>query len=369
MVASVTATNVQDVVNFYLENFMANTWADAARPYQDYTTARELFTKRRKRGAPSEKMTFNLKVNSSDNTVPDSFFKADSLNRQDLGIKGEVKWSFQKTHFMVDAREPAMNSGSELEILDYMKMQESDMYDGFFEKNEEYFWTLPASPNDGTSGDPLPFGIPYWLVSSTTAEFNFNTSLPGSYANIGNVVPATYPKWANGAFAWNSVSNDDFCRKMSEAMDKCHFRPPAPKGESVPSRSYGLYSTYAPYQAYQDLLFNINDDIGQDAGKYRGGRPTGDLGTQHFRGIPWTWVPAMSEVGGVARDLNESIYGINWDTVEVKSYGDWFMKRGSPIILDEAHNTIVQWMDTGYQIYCKSRRQNFVGRQVTASST
>lgn len=369
MPASVTGSTIQDVMEFYLENYMANTWADAARPYQQYTTADELFTKRRKKGTISEKCTFNLKVRSADNTVPDSFFKADSLNRSDLGDKGSVNWHFQKTHFMADAREPALNSGSAVQILDYMKMQESDMYDGFFEKNEEYFWTLPASPNNGSNGDPLPFGVPYWLVSDTTEEFGFNGGLPGSYSDVAGLDPTEHTKWKNGTFAWNSVSNDDFCRKLSEAMDKCHFRPGKPMGEKVPNLNWGLYSTYKPYQEYQDLLYGLNENIGPDAGKYRGGRPTNDIGVQYFRGVPWTWVPATTEVGGVARDLNESIYGINWDTFNVQTYGDWFMKRHTPIRLDDAHNTVVQWMDTGYQIYCDNRRSNFVGRQVTASST
>ena len=369
MPTSVTASSISDVVNFYLENYMANTWADAARPYQYYTTASELFTKRRKKGTVSEKCTFNLKVRNADNTVPDSFFKADSLNRVDLGIKGEVKWHLQKTHFLVDAREPAMNSGSEHQILDYLKMQESDMYDGFFEKNEEYFWTLPAAPNNGTTGDPLPYGLPYWLPSSATPEFGFNSPIPSGYSDVGNVDQATYPKWKSGTFAWNSISNDDFCRKLSEAMDKCHFKPPKPMGESVPSLDYCLYSTYKPYQQYQDLLFSINDDIGSDAGKFRGGSPSNDPGTQSFRGVPWKWVPATTEVGGTARDLNETIYGVDWSTFEVKTYGDWFMKRSKPITLDDAHNSVVQWMDTGYQIYCRSLRSNFAGRQVTASST
>lgn len=370
MPASVTASSIQDVTTFYLENFMAKTWEDASRGRQHYITADELFTQRRKRAPASEKCTWNYKVNSADNTVPDSFFKADSLNRIDLGQKGEVKWHFQKTHFMVDAREPAMLSGSELQILDYLKMQESDMYDGFFEKNETWFWTLPTAPNDGTSGDPLPFGLPYWLVQSSTAAFGFNGGHPTGYTTVGGLSRTTYPKLKNGTFTYASMSSEDFGRKMSEAIDKCHFQPPKPMGENVPSRSsYKLYSGYKAYQDYQDALFAANDNIGTDLGKYRGGAPNVALGQQHFRNIPWIWVPALTEVGGDARDLNEPVYGVNWDTFAVKSYHDFFMKRTKPIVLDDAHNTVVQWMDTGYQIYCTSPRSNFVGRAATASAS
>lgn len=370
MPAVVTSSSVEDIVTFYLENFMANTWADASRDYQHFVTASEMFTSRRKRAPISEKMTFNLKVNSADNTVADALFEPDSLNRIDLGIKGELKWSLQKTHILVDEREPAMNSGSETQILDYLKMQESDMYDGFFKRNEDWFWTLPTYPNDGSSGSPLPFGLPYWLVQSSTAAFGFNGGAPSGYSSVGGVSPTTYPKWKNGTFTYTSVSNDDFCRKLSEAVDKCHFAPPKPMGENVPSRSkYKLYSTYYVFQRYQDLLYSMNDNIGSDAGKYRGGSPSSQIGSQNFRGIPWEWVPALTEVGGTARDLNEPIYGVNWDTFEVKTYGDWFMKRGKPIRLDNAHNVLVTWMDTGLQYCCTNRRANFVGRAATASAS
>ena len=361
---TVMPSDVGDITTFYLENYMAGSWADAVRPYQYYTTARELFTKRRQKDAPSERMTFNLKVKEAENTVADSFFKADSLNRIDLGVKGTVKWHFQKTHFMVDKREPAMLSGSETQILNYLKMQESDMYDGFFKYNEDKCWTLPTAPNDGTAGDPLPFGIPYWVVQYTTsAAFSLtNATYPTNYTGgVAGLLPATYPGWNNGTATYASMSNSDFCKKLSEALNKCRFLPPKPGfGETVPTSNYALYSSYKPFQDYEDLLYASNDDIGTDMGKYRGGKPSNETGAHVFRGVRWEWVPALSEVGGDARDLREPVYGINWDTFQVKTYGDLFMDRSEPITLDSQHNTVVQWMDTGYQICCNSRRQNFV---------
>ena len=253
-------SDVGDITTFYLEDYMAKSWADAIRPYQYYTTARELFTKRRSKGAPSEKMTFNLKVKEADNTVADSFFKADSLNRIDLGLKGEVKWHFQKTHFMVEKREPAMLSGSRTQILDYLKMQESDMYDGFFKYNEQKCWTSPTAANlAGTSGDPLVAGIPYWLPKSTTAAFGFNGTVPSGHTLVGNINPTTYDQWTCGTATYASMSNSDFCKKMSEALNKCRFMPPKPGfGEKVPGSNYGIYSSYKPFQDYEDLLYASN---------------------------------------------------------------------------------------------------------------
>ena len=378
--ATIMPSDVGDITTFYLENYMAKSWADAVRPYQTHICADELFTKRRKKGAPSEKMTFNLKIRQADNTTADSFFKADSLNRVDLGVKGEVKWHFQKTHFMVDKREPAMLSGSKVQILDYLKMQESDMYDGFFQQNEEWCWNVPTAPNTGSTGDPLPFGIPYWITQSTTDAFGFNGDYPianhdtGYDTNtpVGGVSSDTYSKWKNGTGRYTDGFADfaECSQVMSEAMDKCHFKPPRGGfGETEPQRNYGLYSTYEPFHGYETLIFSSNDVIGRDMGKWSTGKPANQLGTHVFRGIQWEWVPALTEAGGAARDLWEPIYGINWDTFDIYTYGDLFMDRSEPLTIDSQHNTIVQWMDTGYQICCKNRRENFVLRSKVVSTT
>ena len=369
---STTSSDIQDIVEFYLEDYSEKkTWTDLARTYQRFFTAEELFSKRVVDAPASEKMTFNVKVNKTENTVADSFFKPDSLNRIDLGDKGETKWHFQKTHFMVEKREPAMRSKSKTQILDYIKMQESDMYDGFFEANEDWFFTLPTYPNDGTAGDPIPLGLPYWITQSSTPAFGFNGVYPTSYtAGKAGISDTVYPQWRNGTATYASMEDSDFVSKLSECFDKCHFRAPRGGfGENTPARKYQLLSSYKPFQDYQHHLYGSNDNVGSDAGKYRGGAPGNTVGSNVFRGVDWDWVPALTEVAGDARDTNEPVYGINWDTFQVKTYDGLFMERSGPVELNMQHNTLVQWMDSAYQICCNDLRSNFVMRAATASST
>ena len=366
----ITASDIGDIVALYLEDF-SKQWCDAVRPYQHYITADELFTKRREKGAASEKMTFNLKTGEADNTVADSYFNPDSLNRVDLATKGELKWHFQKTHFMVEKREPAMRSGSKTQILNYLKMQESDMYDGFFKQNEDWFWTLPTAPNDGTAGIPIPFGLPYWVVQDSTAAYHINTTVPTDYSSgVANILGTAVPQWGNGAATYASMNDSDFVAKLGECFDKSSFRAPRPgMGENVPARNYQMFSSYKPYQDYSHHLYGSNENVGADAGKWRGGKPENNPGHHVFRGVTWEWVPALTDTTGDARDTNEPVYGLNWDTFKIKTYDDLFMDRASPIDLNGQHNTVVQWMDTGYQICCNSRRQNFVMRAATASAS
>ena len=369
--ASVTASDVRDITTAFVENYMQDKWSNVVREYQHHVTADELFTKRMKRGDPSEKITFNLKTDEADNTQADSFFKKDSLNRVDLFRKGEVKWSFQKTHFLVDAREPVLNSGNKNRIFDYYLGLKQDMMDGLFKANEGFTWTNPAYPNDGSSGDPVPWGIPHWLTTyTTTSDFGLNGGAPTGYASAGtdsrgNVSNTLVPNWKNATFAWTSMSNSSFCKKASEALNKCDFKAPKPSKEEIETSTsnFGMYSDYSPFEDYEDALYGSNESVGEDMGRFRGGKPSGQIGYHYFRGIPWRWVAALTNDGD-AQVSSPTVYFINWSTFVCEHYGDWFMKTGTPISLDEQHNTIVQWMDTGWQMYCTNLRANCAAVQV-----
>jgi hypothetical protein len=358
-----TASNIRDITVAYLEDSMQDEWADVARTYQHHMTADELFTKRLSEGSPSEKFTFNLKTDSADNTTADSFFKADSLNRTDLFRKGEVKWHFQNTHFVVDVREPVLRSGDKRRIFNYYEGLKSDMFDGCFKQNEIWTWTLPTAPNDGTTDDPLPYGIPYWIVDdaniSTTVALTGDT--PTNYTLVGNVNSTNVPNWKNWQFNWSDMTNADFCKKASSLMRKCHFKPPKPtKEEKVPDfNNFAIYSDEVPFEDYEDALYGSNENVQEDMGRFRGGKPSGEVGYHYFRGVPWRWVPALSEAGS-AQVSSPTLYFINWDTFDVKSYGDLFMDMGDAVTLSQQHNTLVQWMDTGWQLCCTNRRANGV---------
>ncbi|GAF70098.1 unnamed protein product, partial [marine sediment metagenome] len=356
--------DIRDITVAYLEDF-DDGWANVVRKYQHHMTADELFTQRLTEGAPSEKMTFNVKTDEAANTVADTFFDADDLNRTDLFRKGEVKWHFQKTHFVVDRREPVLRSGDKTRIFNYFEGLKNDMYDGFFEQNEVWSWTNPTAPNDGTTGKPLPFGIPHWIVNdaniSTTVALTADTPTGTWSSGVGNITSANVPFWKNWQANYSSMDNDDFCKKLSSLMRKCHFKPPKPaKEENVANfDKFALYSDETPFEDYEDALYGSNENVGEDMGRWRGGKPSTEVGTHIFRGCKWRWVPALSEAGDAQLSAS-AVYAINWETFKVNSYGDLFMDMDDPLVIDSQHNTLVQWMDTGWQMCCTNRRANGV---------
>jgi hypothetical protein len=366
-----TTQDILDIGNAYLEDHDGPDAKlhDASRLYRKHIGTSELWA-RKKTGAPADSFTWNIKTGSADNTQLDGLFSKDNLNRTDLTSKATGRYSMQKTHFLYDRREPAFMSGSKTQIYDYLKTQEWDMYDGFFEQNEEYVWTVPTAPNTGTTGDIAPYGIPSQIVQDTTQAFGFNGGDHSTYSDTFGLVKDNNVKLRNGTATYSSA--DQMEEVLNDALDLCSFEPPykgsSALGEDVPDMNYGLYSSRKPYKDYQTLLYASNDNIGADMGKYRN-RATGGAGPQQYRGVPWYEVPALSLVGGAVRDLNEPIYGLDWSTWEIRTYGGMFMQKDEVIKLNDSHNTFVCWMDTGYQMICKSFRNNFVLRATTASAT
>lgn len=371
---SLTASDIVDITKFYLEDYDPNGWYDAARTYTNYIFATEIFAMSGKvKDSPrSEQVTWNLKTKMTGNTRATSMFKKDPpINRINLGNKGSDKWAFMDTHMAFDLREPVFGGSSRTEILDYTKMHAVDMWDGLYESIEEWGWSLAAAPNDGSDGDKILNGIPRFLVPpASTQDFGFTGLNPSGYSDVAGFdrTSSANAKLRNGGFRYTSV--DDAERKLTDALNKCRFKSPykgaAAAGERQIGTNYALYSSYKPWIDYQTSLYDFNDNIGPDRGKYRG-KVSNELGVQYYRGVPWYWVDALTNTDSPARNTSEPIYGINWDTWEFKKYGDWWMKVNPEKTVVDSHNVVVTWVDNGGQLYCKSFRENFVGVSHTAS--
>jgi hypothetical protein len=361
MPAHIGPDDVGDVMVAYLEDYMPKTWYDASRAYTKYISAAYLFSKHRLKRKKSAECTFNFKVRKSDNTRPTGLFDTASINRVDLFEKGRVSWSYQDTHFAADRREPAFNGGGTLEIFDYLDGQKQDMFDGFFDRNDEWLLSLATAPNDGSDGHPVPHGLPYWLTPSTTADFGFNGVNPSGYDETGGIDRDDYDKLRNGTFTVTSMSGGDGLKKIRKAMRKCQFKTPkkvSPEAEIT--NEFMLLTHEDWFFDYEDTLDARNENVGKDAGKYSSGIQPLDM--NFYKSVPWIYADQFSDEDSPAYDANKPIYGINWSTFFVYTYGDWFMKQDDPIQLTDQPNTFVVWMNTAYQTVCVSPRNNFRGR-------
>lgn len=343
-------------------------WRNRSRKYQRCPAYAE-FSSRRKDGDPSPTFTWDIKTHQYSNREYDSLFGKDSLNRENVMSKATSRYAMDKNHYLIDRREPAMMSGDKNRIYNYIDVQKANMHDANIEEVEEDYWLNPTGPNDGTAGDIQLFGIPHYLTTTNaTSTFGFNGGEATGYSLTAGLEKDAVAGLRNGNGTFNSI--DELDDLMNDAMDLSYFDPPykgsAALGEITPDMNYVLWSTRKWYKEYSKYLYTMNDDIGRDAGKFRG-ELSKMGGTMHYRGVPWSWIPSISKVGGRARDLNESVYGLDLSTWEVMVQGGMWEEPTELLRVDDSHNVFKSFIDTISQLVCLDYQANFRLTQATAS--
>ncbi len=368
---SYTTQDILDIAQAYYADPDRNKLYDASRPYQNYTLCNFFFGQKKSKPA-SDSFTWNILTGELNNAQASGLYAKDTLNRNDVMTKATGRWHQQKTHVMFDKFEPAMQSKSEMQIYDYMDAQHLAMYNDFYKFNEDLLGTLPAASNDGSSGEILPYGLPFHLAkNTTTAAFGHNGSNASGYSTTCGLDKSTNSNLKHGTGMY--AGGYDLEDKLNDATDLCDFQSPyegaAALGEQVLTSDFSLISTRAPFKTYQDLLYSMNDNIGPDAGKFRSRAGSDGKGTVYYKGIPWSWCSSLSKAGGVARDLREPVYGLKKSTWEVYTQNGIFLQRDETRAVDDAHTVFKTFFDTFYQLICKSYRDNFVLCASTASNS
>jgi hypothetical protein len=359
--------DIADVVATYLAATDPQEYRDAARNRQfsvfgDLFVSNPIVKKKTKRYETYRVEFMNRRYNNTRNKSIDS---ADSLNRGSLATYGTLNMAFQDTHMVVNKLESAFTGGTEQEIVNYLDMHLVNMYDGFFEFNDDKLFQLPTYPN---TVDPLFWSIPYYITPYTTGDvgFGFNGGNPGSYTAVAGIdrSSAANSGLKNGTGEFTTVDAMDFCRIGAEAYQKCNFKPyhtvkKERATEVVPEHRFHFFSDFTLWQEYQDIAYTSNDNIGIDQGKYRGGA---NAKANIFMNENWTWVPDRLESGAETAVIGTRyFYGLDLSTWELHHYGDWFMKfEKNAIRLEDSHNTLVSWMEAPFQLFCNNPRNNFV---------
>lgn len=357
---------VADAVKFVLEQCITrNEIIDLSMKLQNLSVAKDLASPNYyDKGETS--FTYNLQPLSYSNIQTDTLFKPDSYTTGNLGVKGSSYWAMQKSGMAFDVRMSGYGSKSPNALVDMVKMHYRNMWVDYLTKQEEYKWGLATGPNDGTAGDIVPNGIKNYVVQSSTATVGQNGGNPSGYSSgMDGLNRTTYPQLKN--WTATAASIDEMLQKMSEMFDKMMWVPPKPQGgEKIPERRYMVASHYFWFQQYQNFLTNANDNLGSDAGKYRG--PIQD-NVLKFRGVDWEWVPALtnstyrdttSTSNPVADATNKPVYMLDESTWEIAAARNWFEVLHAPMVQDNPHNTVAIPFDTIYQRVCLNPSANGV---------
>lgn len=363
--AAILPHNLRDVILAYHRSILTD--GKVVKLDQDYRNYyfSKVEDKMQSKTKASKSFHLPLLINGYSNFTLDSLFNPESVNRQDLGDQASVTWSIMKTHYVVDKREPGWQDGaSPAQIYNHLDLQMTNMMTKLYDEYERLIWTLPAYPNDGSAGNPAPWGIPYHIRQSATAAVGPNgtsaTGYTGSWAGLDRT---TEGKLANYTAVSSSMSHADFVDKGSEMLAKMSWKPPRPDANAATfNPRFELVSGYAALKAYQDLCKASNEDIGPDMAKYR------STGSGIFHGHVWTWSDALTSstlpdgTSNPAYDSNGPCYFVDWNSMVLFGAEGWYNRLGEPMDLDSPHNVVVTWLDSIWNLMCLNPRCNGVIR-------
>jgi len=226
-------------------------------------------------------------------------------------------------------------------LLDLLKVRRYDAMLDLAEKFETNFASAPTDPADNLS----PYGLPYWIVSSTTQGFN-GTVPSGGFTDVGGVNPTTYPAWTNYTDAYDDVSESDMIRKISRARYSTQWKPPVkfPRLDDQ-SRRHMLLTDLETVLDFEEKTRSNNDNLGTNVGKYEG--------MTTFSRTPIEYWPKLDD-----SSLNRPFYILDMATFHTPVLRGEYMREMTCKPDKYQPSVTTTYIDTSYNFLCINRRRN-----------
>jgi hypothetical protein len=338
-----------------LQKYDRQRWVNLTQQYRNMTTVSRLFKSKKVPEEGGSALAWKAKVTKVDNSRYTTTYDQDHSNIGNGMKEAKVPWSMQTNNYSFDINEQAFQGGSMTEIIDIIQIKESELAENTLEFFENALWTLAA-----VDADPQPlYGIPYYLVKNSSSTPGFNGGAPTGYTTVANLNPSTYTRWKNWTFTYtlNTYTRTDIVRKTVEAMHKTNFAPlPGVQGMPASDPQWALYTTWAAYEALQELAEQRNDNLRKELGFMNGALV--------IMGVPLTWCDALD--GGVdgtgpAVDTTNPIYGVDWTQLSLRFLKGRSNIRTGPDKVAGAHTQRTVFVDNTAQFKYMRRDRGFVG--------
>jgi hypothetical protein len=361
-VATPVGNTIDDFVKATMELMIKKgTFTNLLSDLNDYVAVRELMG-RHKKLYEGEEWTFNVAVaanNTGNGTAKfTKLFDTDTSARVDALLKGKVVPKFVTASYSYDLREKALNSGSAVQRIDFIKEQMTLMYQSFYDLMERTFWGARAHKAD----DVTPDGIAYWVTrqSNSDAASHANggfdgkdpsmatsstVSTPTTEARAG-ISSASYARWANWAAQYAAVSKDDLVKKMRLATRKTNFKSPLNVSEPKLGSGRGIYTTTDVVVAMEEILEAQNMNLGNDLASKDG--------KTLFKGNPVYNVPQLDS------DTQAPVYMLDWSTLGMGVLSGWDKRVSAPKEDADRHNVRNVFLDASMAFVCTNLRNQAV---------
>ncbi len=338
------ATGIADLVTTTLNELGELRFTDLMSDYQNTIALKRLMKKNKMTFDAGPEVSFNVITDHNDSAEFVGLYAVDNPSVNNVMTTGKVPWRHIKWDWSIDGREEQLNA-SPRRIVELVKTRRIAAFGSAIIKFERHFWRVPAAANDTE-----PYGIPYWIVKSTTAvttNDGFNGTVPSGYTTVANINPTTYPRWANYATQYTAVTKDDFVRK---ARRMCVYTDFMPLVDEIPvyntGDDYGYYTNYALLSVLEEILEAQNENLGTDIASMDG--------KTLFRRVPITFVKELD------LDTTNPFYSINWGEFKSMGLRKWWMKE-TPIPMNPGQHTVsTTFTDCTFNWFCRNRRRNGV---------
>ena len=351
--SNVRAKEIDDFVAATMELMIQKgTFTNLLSDRNDYPAIRELMDKHKKL-YQGEDWTFNVAIaenNNGNGTAKfTKLFDTDASDRVDVMKKGKVSPCFVTANYTYDVREKVLNSGSQVQRIDFIKEQMTLMYQSYYELIEGAFWGMPTNASD----DKTPFGIKFWLRPATkTGMGNFEAVNPASGWFRAGIDSTAYPRWANWSAQYKDVSAADLIKKMRYAARKTNFKSPLKVGEPTLGKGRAVYANTDTVIAMEEILEAQNMNLGNDLASKDG--------KTLFKSNP------VYSVTSLDSDATAPVYMIDWSTLGMGILAGWDKHVSAPEKVANQHNVRAVFLDGSMNFVCTNLRNQAVISKASA---
>ncbi len=346
--------DIADFITATLPNFQKRKFIDLSQTLQSHVVTSRIYQSANYGVDGGESLTWQIKKNYADNYQDIGVGAIVSADPEDRQVRARVDWAAGKCSAAWLEEVVNFQGKSETEILSILSLEMLSLYQSNINGKERRLWGAPSS---STQDPRVPYGIPFWAqkASLDTAAFGFNGGDPSGFTGGAAEIPvATVPAWKNGNFGYQLVNHTDLFPKMSQAIEKSNFKPPRAYPGVVDSKpQYVIYTTYPVWEAIQKETTFSNDNLGRDVGRY--------YGDVYFKGVPISWVPALTNSDSSVVDTQHPIYGIDWSVLKMFYKTGWDEKLIGPITPDNQPTVKRLYLWSWWNMRCMDRRQLWVG--------
>jgi hypothetical protein len=222
--------------------------------------------------------------------------------------------------------------------------------------------TLRMPDNIVPQDDETIFGLPAWVTeNSGVTDFELYGGLdPYVTGRPGGISIAAHPKFTNPVAKFAAITDDDFFNKIELFLQQRKLMGAVPNPRLLPDTPNDVCYVQLPvHTAITRYLMASNENIGMDAGRYRG-QPT-------FKGIPFVTWHALGHPDSPVRSSTAKAYLLDWNSFEYGVQPDYDRKIDGPKDLPLVPSGVYITSELWHQMTCLRPDRNLLMTSATPS--